>query len=60
MSEETAAVVGNCQVRVVIRAGEVLDLTDISQYTSGQSVENEDRSLRTFLSLLLSQLPVQT
>jgi len=37
----------------------VLDLTDLTQYSSGKSLKDEDHSLRTFLELAVNQLPVE-
>jgi hypothetical protein len=35
-----------------------LDLSCIAQYTTNESLFNEDRSLRTFLEMAISQYPI--
>ncbi|KAH7728470.1 piwi domain-containing protein [Aphelenchoides avenae] len=54
-----AAEMGNCDVLVTIKPVSVLNLTDLSQYISGETAKVEDRSLRAFLGLLVSQMAVQ-
>lgn len=52
---------GDCSFSVKITPNSEmpeLDLSCIAQYTSNESLFNEDRSLRTFLEMAISQYPI--
>lgn len=60
MPDQLRAELNGCAAQVIVKKSKrnVIDLNDLEQYTVEQMVGSEDRTLRTFLELLVSQYAI--